>query len=315
MKGLVRALRLRQGPRVTDPAATASRMTTRPDPRTIVIGCVAMILSVLAFTLLDTVNKVLVATNDAIFLSWGRSAAQTLLLLLLSPLLGLRKLVRTGKPWLHVARGICIAGVSLSVTLAIRHLPLTETYVIGFLTPFLATVIAALVLGERATPVQWGLITLGFVGVLIALRPGAPDADWYLLYPLAFAVCNAIYFVLTRFGGRTEHPLAQLFYVGVFATATLTVFLPWHWQTPPPSIWAMILLAGAFGTLGHMLLIKAFDSAPTAVVAPMVYFQIIWSTIIGYFMFSDLPHVTTLIGAAVIVVAGVALIRSQARQR
>lgn len=274
-----------------------------------------MILSVLCFTLLDTLNKVLVATYDPFFLSWGRSAAQTLLLLLLAPLIGARNLFRTAKPWLHVARGLCIAGVSVSVTLSIRHLPLTETYVIGFLTPFLATVIAALVLGERATLLQWALITLGFVGVLIALRPGAPDADWYLIYPLIFAVCNAAYFVLTRFGGRTEHPMAQLFYVGVFATAALTAILPWHWQSPPPSVWAMILLAGGFGTLGHLLLIKAFDSAPTAVVAPMVYFQIIWSTIIGYVVFADVPLATTWLGAGVVVAAGIGLIRSQAKAR
>lgn len=272
-----------------------------------------MILSVLCFTLVDTINKVLVQTYSAVFLAWGRSSVQVVLLLALAPLIGLGAMLTTGRPWLHVARGVCIAGVSLFVTLALRHLPLTETYVIGFLTPFLATVIAALALGERATRLQWILITFGFSGVLVALRPGAPDADWYLLYPIGFAVSNATYFVLTRAGGRTEHPMAQLFYVGLFATVTLSVFLPWNWEAPTWPHWGMIVGAGSLATLGHLLLIRAFASAPTAVVAPMVYFQIIWSSVIGFVVFADVPLLTTWIGAAVVVLAGVGLIRSQAR--
>lgn len=279
----------------------------------VVLGCLAMIGSVLCFTLLDTINKILVAHYSAFFLSWARSAVQVGLLLLLAPLIGPSDMFKTNRPWLQVARGLCIAGVSLSVTFSIRHLPLTETYVIGFLTPFLATVIAALALGERASPLQWGLITLGFVGVLIALRPGAPDANWYLIFPISFAVINAVYFVLTRLGGRTEHPMAQLFYVGVFASMVLTVLLPWNWETPKPHEWVMMIGAGALGTLGHLLLIRAFAVAPTAVVAPMVYFQIVWSSLMGYVVFSDVPYLTTWIGAAVIVVAGVGLIRSQAK--
>lgn len=283
------------------------------DRRGVVLGCAAMILSVLCFTLVDTINKVLVQSYNAVFLAWGRSIFQVLLLLALAPLIGLGAMLTTSRPWLHVARGVCIASVSVCVTLSVRHLPLTETYVIGFLTPFLATVIAAIALGERATRLQWALITLGFTGVLIALRPGAPDADWHLLYPVGFAVSNAIYFVLTRAGGRTEHPMAQLFYVGVFAALALTLLLPWNWETPVPSEWAMMAGAGALATLGHLLLIRAFASAATAVVAPMVYFQIIWSSVIGFVVFADVPLSTTWIGALVIVVAGVGLIRSQAR--
>lgn len=300
---------------MTDAPQTDAGPVQKTPQLRVLLGCTAMVSSVLCFTLLDTFNKLLVQSYDPFFLSWGRSAAQTCILLMLVPLIGAREMFSTSKPWLHVARGACIAAVSVSVTLAVRHLPLTETYVIGFLTPFLATIIAALALGERATPLQWALITLGFVGVIIALRPGAPDADWHLVYPVCFAVCNAVYFVLTRFGGRSESPMAQLFYVGVFATAALTVLMPWHWQSPTPSVWGMILLAGGFGTLGHLLLIRAFASAPTVVVAPMVYFQIVWSSIVGYLVFADLPLWTTWLGAAVVVLAGVGLIRTQAAGR
>jgi len=302
--------------KTVDGAAATQRSETpndrHSDGRAVVLGCIAMILSVLCFTLLDTINKILVADYSAFFLSWARSAVQVALLLALAPWIGAKRMFATKRPGLQVARGLCIAAVSVSVTLSVQHLPLTQTYVIGFLTPFLATVIAAMTLGERATPVQWGLITHGFAGVLIALRPGAPDATWALIYPLSFAVFNAIYFVLTRLAGRTEDPMAQLFYVGVFATAALTVLLPWNLETPTPMAALGMLGAGTLGTLGHLMVIRAFAAAPTAVVSPMVYFQIIWSSVIGYLVFSDVPYITTWVGAAVIVFAGVALIQTQA---
>ncbi|MGF1649821.1 MAG: DMT family transporter [Hyphomicrobiaceae bacterium] len=295
------------------PKIESSKIMGPTIDRNVLIGSGAMILSVLCFTSLDAINKVLVQSYSAFFLSWGRSAVQLVLLLALIPLIGASTMMRTSRPLLQAARGACIAGVSLCVTLAVRHYPLTETYVIGFLTPFLATVIAAVVLAERATALQWTLITLGFTGVLVALQPTSPDLAWTILFPIGFAVINAVYFVLTRLGGRTDGPWAQLFYVGLFATLALSVLLPWTWQTPTPAAGALILCAGALGTLGHMFLIKAFASAPTAVVAPMVYFQIIWSSAIGYAVFGDVPAATTWIGAAVVVVAGVALIRTQAR--
>lgn len=107
--------------------------------------------------------------------------------------------------------------------------------------------------------------------------------------------------------------MAQLFYVGVFATAALTVLLPWNLETPTPMAALGMLGAGALGTLGHLMVIRAFAAAPTAVVSPMVYFQIVWSSIVGYLVFSDVPYITTWIGAAVIVFAGVALIQTQTR--
>ncbi|MEO0730863.1 MAG: DMT family transporter [Pseudomonadota bacterium] len=296
-------------------AATSAQQASDETPpfRTILIASAAMIGAVLGFTMLDAVNKVLVKTYNPFFLSWARSAGQVLILLALIPLLGAGKLFRTNRPLLQVARGFCIAGVSLSVTLAVRHLPLVETYVIGFLAPFLATVIASIVLAERATPFQWGVITAGFVGVLIALRPGTPEFSWPLIYPVAFAVINSVYFVLTRLGARTETPEAQLFYVGVFATAALSVFMPFHWEAPTAAAWGLISLTGLLGTTAHILLIYAFSRGATAVISPMVYTQIIWSAIIGYVVFDDVPLWTTWIGAAVVVIAGIALIRSQAQ--
>ncbi|MEO1720286.1 MAG: DMT family transporter [Pseudomonadota bacterium] len=306
---------------MSDNAPTGAASPNRADTaaqygvRGVILGSAAMVCSMLGFSLLDTVNKILVQDYSPFFLAWCRSIGQVIILLALVHWLGGFASLKTNRPGLQLARGLCVAMVSLSVTFAVRHLPLVETYVVSFLAPFLATLIAAVFIGERATRTQWIIITCAFTGVLIALRPGTPEASWYFLYPLGFAFFNAIYFVLTRLGARTETWQAQLFYVGFFAALALSVSLPWHWSNPQMADWPLLASTGAIGTFAHLGLIFAFTRAPTAVVAPMVYTSIIWTALLGYFVFNDIPLGTTWIGGVIVVAAGVALIRSEARNR
>ncbi|MEO1694703.1 MAG: DMT family transporter [Pseudomonadota bacterium] len=294
------------------PAQTSS---PRPSVRDVLIGSAAMIFAMIGFSVLDTINKILVQTYSPFFLSGCRSIGQVLILLALIRWLGGVHTLKTTRPVLQIARGLAVAMVSLSVTFAVRHLPLVETYVIGFLSPFFATLLATIFIGERATRTQWLIIMCAFTGVLIALRPGTPEASWYFIYPLGFAFFNGIYFVLTRLGARTETWQAQLFYVGLFAALALSLSLPWHWEQPPVHEWGLLAATGLIGTFSHLTLIFAFARAPTAVISPMVYTSIIWTALIGYFVFNDVPLLTTWIGGIIVIAAGIALIHSEARAR
>lgn len=276
------------------------------------LGPLLMIAAMLCFVLLDAVLKHLVAKHDGLFLSWGRCLIQVLLVAGLAPLLGGTRVLATGRPWLQLGRGVCLAVTSVVMTIASRTLPLTEIYVIAFAAPLIATIIAAVALGEKATPLQWLLIVAGFAGVLVALGPAAPSAGLILILPLIQAMGNGVYHVLTRVGARTEGPFAQLFHVAVFATLLLTLSLPWTWELMSAADWGLLVGGSALVTLGHFLLIKAFTMAPTARVSPMVYFQIVWATLIGYLAFGDVPSLATLAGAAIIITSGILLIRSRA---
>lgn len=274
-----------------------------------VAGALLMVVAVACFTSLDTVLKYLSQRYDPWFLAWARNLAQTVILLAAMPVLGPRRMLATGRPLLHLGRGALLLLTTVFVILSLRHLPMAQTYAITFCTPLLATVLAAVLLGERPSVRQGVLIGAGFAGVLVALQPGAPGAGWQLLYPLAMAVCNAGFHVLTRYAGRGEHPLALLFYVGLVAMALVSPALPWTWQDMTRGEWALMAAGGAFGAAAHLCLIAAFRRAPTAVVSPMVYSQIIWASLLGYAVFGEVPGGATLLGAAIVTASGVALVR------
>lgn len=274
-------------------------------------GPLLMIAAVFCFTCLDTAIKQLVQSHDPWFLSWMRTFVQVVLLLVLAPLLGRRNVLVMRAPMVQLGRGLALVATSICLTFALRHMQLTQAYAIGFSAPLIAVLLAAGLLGERPRPVQWVLITAGFLGVLVALRPDAPDASIVLLLPLGFAAGNALFQVLTRIGSRTEHAYAQLFWGALLALPVLTVTLPWTWSRLAAWEWALLVVGSLFGTLAHFLLIAAFTRAPTALVSPMVYFQVVWAGLVGYAAFGDVPAWSTVLGALVVAAAGIALIRSR----
>jgi drug/metabolite transporter (DMT)-like permease len=292
----------------------AAELASRAAPsrrRDVVVGALLMIVAVANFSSLDTILKVLVAHHGPGFLVWGRNLFQVVYLCALMPVFGPGRMLRTRRPVVQTARGLLLVLSTIFVVLALRVMPLAQTYAIGFSTPLIATVVAALALGERASPVRWTLIAVGFVGVLVALRPDAPNAGTYLIYPVAMALSNALYHVLTRYAGRDEDPLAMLFHAGFFALLFSSLALPWTWQWMAAGDWALLAVGGAFGTVGHLLLIEAFRRAPTAIVSSMLYTQIVTASSLGYLVFGDVPTIPTLLGAAIVAASGFAIIRSR----
>jgi drug/metabolite transporter (DMT)-like permease len=276
-----------------------------------VAGALLMILAVTCFTALDTILKYLVQRHDPWFLAFGRNLFQVLYLVALMPFFGARRMLAMKRPAVHVGRGALLLLTTVFIVLALRHLPMSQTYAITFSTPLIATVLAALVLHEHPSLRRWLFIVAGFGGVLVALQPTAPEAGLHLLYPLAMASANAMFHVLTRYAGRDEDPFALLFYVAFFALVMVAPALPWIWEAMTPSEWGLLALGGAFGTLAHLFLIEAFRRAPTAVVSPMIYTQIVSAMIFGFVVFGEIPTAATLLGAAIVAASGIALIRAR----
>jgi drug/metabolite transporter (DMT)-like permease len=293
---------------MTPSPTAAARLNT-------VAGPLLMVLAVLCFSCMDSILGVLVTRHSAWFLVWARSLIQVVAVLAIVLALGWRDALICKRPGLQVARGLTLVATSVSLTLALRTIPLTQAYAIGFSAPLIAALIAALFLAEWPSLRTWGLIAAGFLGVLVALDPAAPDAGPALLLPVAFAIANAVFHVLTRLGAQSEHPITQLFYPALVATAVLAAALPWSFAPFSGTDLALLLAAGLAGTMAHLLLIRAFALAPTAVVSPMVYVQVVWAALIGYLAFGRLPTASTLLGAVIVVGAGVVMIRSSAGGR
>ena len=271
-----------------------------------------MVLATFCFVGLDSILKLLAARHDVLFLAWGRNLFQVAYLVALMPLFGARRMLATRHPAIQLCRGAMLVATTVFVVLALKAMPLAQTYAITFCAPLIATILAMVFLNERPSPARWAWILVGFAGVMLALQPTAPEAGAFLLFPLAMALANAGYHVLTRAIADDEDPLAMLFHVAFFALLITSLALPWSWSAMAAWEWGLLAVGGGFGTLAHLLLIQAFRMAPTSIVSPMIYSQIIAACLLGYLVFGEVPTPATLLGAGIVVASGIALIRSRA---
>jgi drug/metabolite transporter (DMT)-like permease len=277
----------------------------RPATRT-AAGIGLMILAIGLFTVMDTIGKSLAASYPVPQVVWARYFFQFGWMLLLIPRIGVRGLVRTRRLGMNLVRGLLLAVATLFMFTAISFVPLADAYTITFTAPLLVTIFSIPLLGERVGWRRWSAVVVGFVGVLIVIRPGVGMAHWALALPLVTALGFAIYQILTRkvAGTSGETSVAMLFYLAWVGAAVMTALVPLFWQPIAPFDWLPMAAMGALGGVGHLLLIRALTIAPASLLAPFVYTQIAWALLLGYLVFGDTPDAWMLAGGAVIVASG-----------
>jgi drug/metabolite transporter (DMT)-like permease len=216
----------------------------------------------------------------------------------------------------QLGRSVCLVVATVCFFGALRFLPLAEASAITFLAPMFAVFLSMPVLGERPTRARWIAAIVGFVGILILVRPGAAAFHPAAALLVLAALANALYQLLTR-KLPNDTPYTTLFYSALVGTAVLSLALPV--AELPKEVTAQdavfLLLLGVFAGLGHYLLIGAFLAAPASLVAPFAYLQMIWATLYGYVVFGQLPDGFSAIGMAVIVASGVGLVWHERRMR
>jgi drug/metabolite transporter (DMT)-like permease len=268
-------------------------------------GIALMVFAVFMFSSMDACAKWMVSHGYAVGpLVWARYAVHlALMILLLGPRHRL-DLVRTRRPALHLLRGLLLLGCTGFFYAALQHLPLAEATAINFVGPVLVTLLSGWVLHEQVSRRQWAAVLLGFVGVLVIVRPGGQVFTPAVALPLAVALCFSGYQVVTRKVAGRENPVASLFWTAMIGTACTSLLLPWTWVTPTWTQAAVMVAMGGMGGLGHFSLIRAVEhTAPTAL-APFAYTQLIWSTVLAWLVLGDFPDHGTIAGMLVIVGAG-----------
>lgn len=273
-------------------------------------GVLLMIGAVASFTVLDSIAKVLSRDLPVFEVVWARYLFSLLLFPLLFPSTNFREVYRTRHPWRQIGRALLLVGATFSMFFAVHYLPLAETYAVSFVSPFLVALFAIVLLGERVTPGRWVAIAIGFVGVLIVIQPGRGIFSWAVVFPLGMAVCWALYQVITRLLSATEAPLTTLFFTMSVGVVVTTPLLPFFWVMPGRDAWLLMGAMGLVGLVGQLLLIKAYAKAASSLLAPFAYSQIVWATLIGYFVFGDFPGLATGIGVAVVIVGGFLVVRT-----
>ncbi len=206
-------------------------------------------------------------------------------------------------------RAIAFLGTAVLMVASLAYLPLAIATALAFSSPLFVAALAGPALGEKVTAQRWLAILVGFVGVLVILRPGGPSFAWVLLLPLATALANALRDMLTRKLAKTETSISILFWsmlLGVIATAFT---YPFGWVPVSNIDVAWFLFAGLVNMLAHLAMIAAFRHADASALSPYRYSSLIWAILLGWVIWSELPDAWTLVGATIIVAAAVAAAR------
>lgn len=249
------------------------------------------------------------------------------LLFLFLPFAGGFSALKTKRLGLHIVRGLCVAFANIAFFLGLSALPLAEGVAIFFVSPMLITIFSVIFLGEHVGPRRWAAIGIGFLGVLVVLRPGTEVFQYAALLPIAAAFGYAGLHMLTRYIGRTESTLALSFYIqvtfiaiglgmGLFfheglplqdpSPAMAFLFHPWEW--PNARDWMIIGAVGTSVAFAGFFISQAYRVAEAAVVAPFEYLAMPLAVIWGIVVFDEWPDVIALIGIVMILGAGLFII-------
>lgn len=266
-------------------------------------GVALMVLAIFLFTAMDATAKGLIARYPAPQVIWVRFAGQlVLVLLILRHHLG--PVLRTRFPVLHVWRSASQFGATTFFFLSLPFVGLAEATAIADINPVLITLGAALFLGERLGPRRIAGVVVALIGALIVIRPGAGVFTWWAILPLLCAISYAISALLTRKIGAQESVWASMVYAALFGTIVAGAALPFVWKPiAPADLWQFGLIA-CLGTGAQLCIIRSFSITEASVVAPFAYLGIVFATFWGVVLYDDWPDRWTVIGALVIVGAG-----------
>ncbi len=281
-------------------------------------GIALMLASIVFFVSLDSAAKILTETLPPLQIAWGRYVFSVVFLPFLIRPRQLIPAFRTNRPDLQAARSVILVSLTCAFFTAIRYIPLAEAVAIGFAAPFITSMLAIPVLGEKVGIRRWIAITIGFIGVLIVLRPGFEERHWAYFLPLGVAVGIAVYNVLTRLVNRYDSARTSMAYSNAAGTVvmSLVVFtLPGQWAPLGTADWLTLALLGIFAMSGHFCLILAYRHAPVSALAPFSYSHLVLAMIAGFAVFGEVPDLATLAGVAVIAASGVYVFRREAIMR
>jgi drug/metabolite transporter (DMT)-like permease len=273
---------------------------TAQNPR---LGILLMIAAICLFTLMDAAAKGLIARYPVGMVVWARFAVMALAVALILRH-RLPALARTRHPGMHLLRSVCQLGATGMFFASLAHIGLAEATAITDLNPVLITLGAAVFLGERLGPRRLFGVGASILGALIVIRPGADVFSPAALLPLGAAICYATNVLITRKLGPVEPVWTPMIHAAAICTAITSAALPFVWVTPAAADLPQFVLIGLLGTAAQLCLIRAFTFAEAGLVAPFAYVGIVLASVWGILFFGQWPDGWTVVGAIVIVAAG-----------
>ncbi|MGZ5874231.1 MAG: DMT family transporter [Bradyrhizobium sp.] len=280
-----------------------SKLSATTDERSArLAGIALMLLSIFMFSFGDALGKFIVATYSVGQLLWLRACAA---LIVLAPMIWRHRaaFTRLERPWLQLLR-VALSTIEVAAFfLATVYLPLADVVTYYLACPIFVTALSAIVLREQVGWRRWSAVLIGFCGVLIALRPSSQSVSWPATIALGGSLSFAVLMIITRSLRATpDIVLASSQFAGTFALGAL--MSPFGWVTPGLGSLGLFAAAGCISVAALLCVNRSLKLAPASVVVPYQYSMILWAVMFGYAVFGDVPQLATVLGAAIIICAG-----------
>jgi drug/metabolite transporter (DMT)-like permease len=270
-----------------------------------VMAIALVLLSSFVFAVSDAAAKFVVGRLPPLEVHWLRSLV---VLALTLPVLLWRKgpgVFRTRRPVLQLLRGLSVMGASLLFLSGLMHLPVADASAINFVWPILVTVFSVILLKEQVGVRRAVATLVGFIGMLVIMRPGSGAFHWAAVFPLGAAVVWALGSVLTRMMSADDAAETTIVWSAVISFLAGALAMPFVYVQPTLPELGLCVLIGIGSAIGHAMVIFAFSNAPASALAPYSYSQLVWAAVAGFVFFNTLPDRWTVAGAAIIAASGI----------
>jgi len=270
------------------------------------LGIILMIATMIVFSIQDGLSRYLAESYNVISVVMIRYMFFMLFVMAYSARLsgGIIGVAASRQTGLQIARGILLVAQICVAVLSFSTVGLVNFHAVFASYPLMVMALSVPILGEVVGWRRWLAVSIGFIGVLIILRPGSAMFDSASILPVIAAFMMAVYGIMTRYAARQDSAQTSFFWTAIAGGVAMLVIGPFFWQPPQGHDWWWMGLLCLTGTGGHFLLIKALDSTKASTIQPFAYLQLVFASTIGILVFGDSLDPMLIAGSAVIVGSG-----------
>ena len=270
------------------------------------LGISLMAITMLVFAVQDGISQYLAREYNVFFIVMVRYWFFAIFVFILCSKQpgGLQRVTSTKQPFLQIFRGVLLAFEVIVMITSFTLLGLIESHAVFSIYPLLVAALSGPILKEYVGWKRWSAIFIGFIGVMIILKPSNNIFSLEAIIPLIAALMFAFYSLLTRYAARQDSAMTSFFWTGIIGAIVMSFIGSSYWVSLKPIDWAWLGLLCILACLAHYLLIKCYEVSEASSLQPFAYLQLLFATIIGFWIFSEKLETHLITGALVIVLAG-----------
>jgi len=269
-------------------------------------GITLMIITTFLFSTMDGVSRYLAENNSVLSLVSFRYWFVSILIVISCLFIknSFKRIIYTQQPLLQFSRGLILSVNNCIIIYSFTLIGLIETHAIIACYPLIVAVLSVLFLGEKFGWRRWSAIALGFVGVIIIIRPSIEIFSGGSIFALVGATLFSIYLILTRHASKKDNVITSFFWMGLGGTITMSIVSFFTWRDISQEYWMWLLLMCTISAISHFLMVKTLQVAQASVIQPFSYLQLVFASFIGVIFFSETIDKMIFVGTGIVICAG-----------